>query len=191
MRAVEWLRAGRKRRSARPLVCEVCGRQHADFSFAYRRPVHVFDVPEAERERRVKASDDLCRILPAEDDPDGFTFYFVRATLDVPINGTEDVFTWGVWVSHSKDSFDRYVATFNEDQSDDGAFGWLTVSMPGYARTQKGEPFESLACDVEWNVKGQRPEVIVREADHPLFYDQHDGISHERAVELVALATAS
>ena len=165
--------------------CPDCGELHSGSpSFAYAKPSYFFDVPEEQREARIQLSDDLCRISPAADEEGGETFYFIRVTLDVPIHGAEDPFCWGVWVSQSEESFNRYVASFSEDQSEDGSFGWLTVTIPHYNRRQSGEVFESLACDVKWGGSGRRPKAILHETSHPLYEDQANGISWETAVQI-------
>jgi hypothetical protein len=168
--------------------CGLCdGLHEGPPSFAHRRPPYYFDVPEAERAARVEITDDLCRIYPVEADGSDAIFC-IRATLDIPIIGSEAPFCWGVWVTQSEEAYHRYVATFDDDQSADGAFGWLAVVMPHYRRTAPGDYLEHLACDVEWGAKGQRPKVRVRPCDHPLYADQTNGIEWEQAVEIARLA---
>lgn len=145
-------------------------------SFAYNEPCHTSAIPDEEKEKRVRLNSDLC-VLDEEQ-------FFIRATLEVPIKDTRDSFLWGVWVSQSKESFDRYIETFNEDQTGDGSFGWLTVSMPGY--TKEGAKFVDLPTNVHWGT--ERPEIQIHDdQDHPLALDQREGISWDRAVELAVL----
>lgn len=157
--------------------CSCCGKLcEGGPSFASDEPVQAFAVPEEEKAKRVRLNSDLC-VLDDE-------HYFIRATLDVPIIGSDDTFLWGVWVSQSKENFDRYVKTFDEDQSGDGSFGWLTVTMRGY--TKKGEAMVILPTNVHWGA--ERPEVRIHDdQDHPLAVDQREGISWDRAVELAVL----
>jgi hypothetical protein len=168
--------------------CSECGEIHRGSpSFSYKKPSYYFDVPEAEREARVDINDDLCRIRPLQEDSEGQTIYCIRTTLDVPIHGADEPFCWGVWVTQSEESFKRYVETWDQDQSGDGSFGWLAVTMPYYNRRNPGEPFDSLKCDVRWGRKGQRPKVELQSCDHPLYIDQRDGISWETAIEIARL----
>lgn len=168
--------------------CADCGRIHRGSpSFAYDEPVYLFDVPETERSSRVKVDKDLCTILPAADDPESHTMYAIRTTLDIPIHGVEEPFCWGVWVTQSKESFDRYVATFSGDQTGMGSFGWMAVNMTPYKRTGPGEPLEHLRCDVDWGPTGKRPQIRLQECDHQLRFDQQDGITWDRAVEIARL----
>lgn len=167
--------------------CASCGRIHRGSpSFGYDKPAYNFDVPEAERDARVKVTKDICEIWPPAGE-EGDTYYFIRGLLEVPITGVDEPFLWGVWVTQSEESFRRYFETFGQNQSGDGSFGWLAVVMPGYKRTKPGEALEHLKCDVEWQGGDQRPLIQVQECDHPLYRDQRDGISWERAIELAML----
>src|SRR5215813_12084819 len=57
---------------------------------AYRRPVHYFRVPEADRAKRIYETDDFCVI-------DRETFV-IRGVLKIPITDRPGhYFTWGVW----------------------------------------------------------------------------------------------
>ena len=180
----------RKDRSRRfSYRCACCGEVHSGSpTVGYKRPNHYFTVPEGDRDDRVTIDDDLCEIRPPADNLELGTSFFIRTTLDVPIHGADEPFSWGVWVSQSEQSFCRYVDTFDDDQSGMGSFGWLVASMPGYGRLDENGGIESVACDVVWKGDGQRPTLEVHECDHPLFVDQRDGISWERAVELAQQA---
>lgn len=165
--------------------CEECEQMHRGSpSFSLKRPEHVFDVPEEKREARVQANDDLCIIRPSADDPDGETSYWIRAVLDVPIHGVDEPFCWGVWVTQSQPAFERYVETFDQDQSEDGSFGWLPVHMKHYRNEDGSWPM--LACDVYWGAAGQRPKLILQECDDRLYIDQRDGISWDEAMAIAA-----
>jgi hypothetical protein len=141
-------------------------------------PIACWAIPEEDRAKRVKLTSDTCVI---DDDT-----FFVRAVLELPIIGAKEPFTWGVWVSQSRESYTRYTATFQQDQTGEGSFGWLTVTMPGYA--EQSVPLESLACDVRWGSGNLRPRIEPHPRDHPLYRDFADGITWERAVALAQLA---
>lgn len=165
--------------------CTDCGKMHKGSpSFSFAKPTYYFDVPENERASRVKLSDDLCTIAPDPNDADSEPIYCVRATLDVPIHDALEPFCWGVWISQSEQSFNRYVETFSDDQGGDGSFGWLAVTMPFYNANDIDEPYEHLACDVEWEAIGQRPKLVLQECPHELYHDQSNGISWEKAVQI-------
>jgi len=157
--------------------CDDCGQIHRGSpSFSYAEPVEYFGVPELERETRVRFSPDFCVI----DETD----FLMRGLLEIPIVGADEPFLWGVWVLQSEESFTKFVDSFDDDQSGLGSFGWLGVCMNAYRRTAAGEPIEYLACNVLGQSGHQRPAVVIQECDHPLYRDQRDGISWDRAVEI-------
>ena len=164
--------------------CESCNEIHRGSpSFAIPQPTYVHDVPPDERDDRLELSEDLCVIQPRNDSEQG-TIFCIRVLLEIPIHGAEEPFSWGVWVTQSEASFARYVETFDQDQSGDGSFGWLPMTIGHYRRTEPGQDIEHLACDVYWGPQGQRPRIQLRECDHPLAVDQHEGISWETAVAI-------
>ena len=101
--------------------------------------------------------------------------------LEIPIKGSDDPFTWGVWVSQSKVSFEKFVETFDRDQSSLGSLGWLPVDIPFYNLTYAVAPVEHLECDIHWGEQGDRPKAYLWDGSHPLSIDQRQGISWRRA----------
>jgi len=165
--------------------CECCGSIHRGSpSFSLPRPEHVFDVPEGERDVRVVANDDLCIIYPANGKPLEETTYWIRAILDIPIHDVAEPFRWGIWISQSKEAFDRYSETFDSDQSFDGSFGWLPVHMNYYRNADGSWPM--LECHIDWGSAGKRPSVRLWECDNQLYLDQRDGISWGKAIEIAS-----
>ncbi len=176
--AFQWFIMHNEPERAFEFRCASCGEVHRGSPFfAYDRPYDYFAVPAEERNERVVIDDDTCVI-----DND---LFLIRTILEIPIEGAEEPFTWGVWVSQSRASFARYIATFSENQSGDSSFGWLRVTMPGYAND--GGELAALACDVRWGDSGQRPTVLLHESDHALYRDQVNGITWNRAISLARL----
>jgi hypothetical protein len=161
--------------------CKSCGDLHEGSpSFAFLAPDH-YDELSDEQKAANKLSDDLCVI-----DRDGETYRFVRAVLEIPIHGVSDPFLWGVWVSLSERSFERYVETFDRPIAGEGFFGWVCNDIDLY-------PSENMrAADVIVQAGNNRPKVILHRRDHPrtdaLAIDQVQGISIARAQELAEAA---
>lgn len=165
--------------------CHCCGKIYRGSpSFAYEKPCYYFDVPEDERAERIKIDSDLCHIRPSGTEDSGQDIFAIRCTLDIPIHKVAEPFSWRVWVTQSEENFYRYVETYDADQSGIVTFAWLTVVMPYYGRIPPPDPLENLACDMHWGGKGQRPKIVLHETDHPLYHDQCNGISWEKAVEI-------
>ncbi len=130
--------------------CSCCGEIHEGSpSIAYELPGPYASLTDEERKAKGKLGTDLCTITHAER-----TDYFVRAVLEVPIHGIEEPFLWGVWVSLSEQSFERYVETFDNPTEGDGFFCWVSNQIHVY-------PFdESRPADLYVQLEGQRPKVV-------------------------------
>jgi hypothetical protein len=161
--------------------CACCGELHEGSpSFAFNAPDQYASLNEEQKQRMGKLSSDLCSITHEEG-----TDYFVRAVLEVPIRGAQDPFLWGIWVSVSEQSFNRYLETYDSPVEGDGFFGWLCNSINLYP-TDKPRP-----ADVYVQCDGARPKVVLHTAsaeDDPLVVDQQNGISFERAQQLAEKA---
>ena len=153
---------------------------------AFGEPDEVFHMKAKEKSARVKINQDLCHVKARDGFPDDTETFYIRAILRVPIQTTEFDIGFGVWVTQSKDSFLRYVETFNQDQSGDGSFGWLAVNIPYYMKTGPDKPIEYIECDVNWGPEGERPSVQLWESDHPWSLHQRYGMDFEVAVQLAS-----
>ena len=160
--------------------CNCCGDVHEGSpSFAFTAPDQYVGLSD-EQQAVNTLSDDLCFI-----ERDGVTDRFIRAVLEVPIHGVSEPFLWGVWVSLSETSFERYVDTFDDAVSGEGFFGWVCNNISVY-------PYErSRAADVVLQGGRSRPKVILHRGgpeDDRLVIDQAQGISPERAQQLAERA---
>ena len=160
-------------------TCAVCGESHAGETRDIRMglPQAIFLLDEEERRSRAYVEDDFA-ILHGE----GGDRYYVRALLELPIEGEEGYFGYGAWVEVSEDD----VATLGELWNDDE--GWRSRPFPGtlanelhpYAFTE-GLPVRIRLRDVKL-----LPLVELEDADHELVRAQLNGISPHRAHELAA-----
>jgi hypothetical protein len=183
--------------SQRRLLLELVGPDdEAPFPFVYRcascdethagLPTWVAEAPlpwlDASAEERAAGSldDALCTVGGHR---------FVRGDLDIPILGSRQRMSWGVWTSLSEQSFARTVEHWTDPDRvrQPPCFGWLVTILPPsiYPDTQL------LKCMVHMRPPGHRPLVIVEPTAHPLAIDQRRGITRERAeavtIELLRL----
>lgn len=85
--------------------CTCCEEVHEGSpSFGYRMVDQYAGLSDEQQATMGRLSEDFCTITRG----DGVD-HFIRAVLEVPIRGVEEPFLWGVWVSLSEKSFNRYV----------------------------------------------------------------------------------
>ena len=156
-------------------TCTCCGKIHEGSpSFAFKAPDHYAGLSEVQKAEMGELSSDFCTITH-----DGQTDYFIRTVLEIPIHGSAEPFTWGIWVSLSKKSFDRYVETYEAPIEGEGFFGWVCNAIPNYPTGPSSRP-----ADVIVQSGRQRPKIRLHRSereDDPLVLDQYEGISVARA----------
>ena len=105
--ALSWFRASSDTIKPFEFRCARCGELHSGSpSFANEAPFSYFQLTKSERMAKAKLTEDTCIIENRA--------FFIRATLEIPIDDAEDPFCWGVWVSQSEESFKRYIDTFQQ-----------------------------------------------------------------------------
>jgi hypothetical protein len=152
--------------------CSICGQLHDDLpDLTSDRPDMWWGVPEAERKRRIKLTSDLCTI----DDED----FFIRGVLTIPIHDGPRPFGIGVWVSLSRKDFREYVR-FPDTDAIGPFYGWLCTRIAYY-------PEETLFLKtmVRFRKGNLRPAIILEPTDHPLAVDQREGITLEKAWDII------
>jgi hypothetical protein len=160
-------------------TCSTCGEFHSGLPFSYGSPAPepYFDIPEAEREKRVVRSSDQCVI----DDE----HFFVLGCLDIPvIDAQEKNFSWPVWVSLSESNFHRMCDLWETEgrEKEPPYFGWLSTSLPCY------EPDTFLLkTHVHTRQVGERPFIELEPTEHPLAIEQRNGITFKRVQEIAEL----
>lgn len=157
--------------------CKVCGEHHAMLPLAYgpTAPANFFAIPEDECESRVALSPDLCVIDRQE--------YYICGNLELPIVDCEDRFSWDVWVSLSRENFERSLDIWDEDgrEEEPPMPGTLGNTLIGYPQTL------NLRLLVHTRPKGIKPFLEVLPAEHPLFHEQQVGITLQRIQEFAEL----
>jgi hypothetical protein len=161
--------------------CKCCGEIHEGSpSFGFREPDQYASLSDEQKARMATLTDDFCTITHEEG-----TDRFIRAVLEIPIDGVEEPFLWGVWVSLSEKSFNRYRETYDDPVAGEGFFGWVCNQISLYPYDQ------ARPSDVIVQSGGNRPKVVLHRGDpenDPLVSDQAEGISVSRAQELAERA---
>jgi hypothetical protein len=107
--------------------------------------------------------------------------FFVRGLIEIPVIGSEDVFSWGVWVSLSKDNFTRALEVWNTPgrEAEKPYFGWLCTELAVYP-----ESTTNLKTNAHTRPVGNRPFIELEPTDHPLAVEQRTGITLDRVREI-------
>ena len=155
--------------------CAWCDQWHVGMpTFGADAPYHYHEVAPEERSKRCDLGSDDC-VIDEE-------FFFVRGCLDIPVLGQEERFSYGIWVSLSKDSFHQFIRYFDKPKRSHVGpfFGWLSAALALYPDTV------NLKTRVHLRDNGIRPSIELEPTDHPLAIEQRDGISVSRVAEIFA-----
>jgi hypothetical protein len=167
------MQAGQMEKAFR-FECSICGEMHEGApSVAFGAPDDYLVIPENERGCDSWLSSDFC-VVEGRD-------RYIRCTLEFPIHDYHEGFLWGVWISVSEKNFEDYRAHFSDDGYQARYVGWLGNRLPGYRDTREVIGAALLRGD------GQRPAIELEPSDHPLVVDFANGISWERASDLLEL----
>jgi hypothetical protein len=158
-----------------------CGIFHEELPMCYGVPAPDYweMLSEEERGKRGEITTDLCVIDQSD--------FFVRGNLEIPVQNSEEVFIYTVWVSLSEKNFARTLELWNSSdrEQEPPYFGWLSTSLPGYP------PTLNLKTMVHTRAVGTVPFIELEPTDHPLAIEQRQGISRERIQEIAEYACTS
>src|SRR5262249_17675117 len=152
--------------------CSTCGEGHDDLpDIGMDKPDYYAEVPEGERAKRIELTPDTC-VIDNED-------FFIRGVIEIPILDHPQRFGFGIWVSQKRENFYTYLN--NYDSSEIGPFfGWLSTRISYYE-----EDTLCLKTMAHFRGGGERPSIEVKATDHQLSIDQRNGITLEKAWEIV------
>ena len=157
--------------------CSTCGKVHTGLTegYGYDAPDPYNDVPEADRDRRCFLDADYCVV----DDE----HFFVRGCVEIPIIGQNDPLIWGVWVSLSRQNFERERELVEDAKrvEEPPYFGWLSSRIEIYPDTY------ALKTNVLIQPTGMRPLIELEPTEHPLAVEQRTGITVERVRQIAEL----
>ncbi len=161
-------------------TCTTCGTYHDERPTCWKFdfPAAVGDLSDSEFATRVDHSSDQC-VLDGE-------HFFVLGNLDVPIRGSDEFLRWSVWGTLSRQNFKRAAEVWETlgREREPPYFSWLSNQIPGYP------PSVNIKAQVHTAPVGLRFRIEVMEEGHQLLLDQRNGITVERADELIHAAIA-
>ncbi|WP_233163639.1 IS630 family transposase [Glycomyces salinus] len=107
-------------------TCSCCGEHHATLPMGYSTTAPAIWEPSFADAPDCLLSADQC-VIKAQ-------HFFVKGLIEIPVLSNDDVFSWGVWVSLSRENFARMVDLWETPgrESTEPYFGWLTTELPVY-----------------------------------------------------------
>ena len=160
-------------------TCSVCGESHAGETRDIRMglPEPLFRIDEGDRDERAWVGDDSAVLRDRDEER-----FFVRALLELPVEGEEGYFGYGTWIEVDETDFEALGQLWHDED------GWRSSPFDGtlanelhpYAFTE-GLPVRIRLRDVQL-----LPLVELDDANHELVRAQRNGISSHRAHELAA-----
>src|SRR5689334_872064 len=102
--------------------CRRCGQRHDDLPlhYGFQAPVYWYGIPEDERTCCCLLSSDQC-VIDEE-------HFFVLGNLELPTIGSEERFSWDVWVSLGTENSARACKLWEQPgrELESPYFGWLS-----------------------------------------------------------------
>lgn len=125
-------------------------------------------------------ADDENSILSADQCVIKGEWFFVLGLIEIPVIETAEPFSWGVWVSLSKENYERMAALWDSQgrEAEPPYFGWLSTELPVYSPTTI-----NLKTRLHTRPIGERPFVELEPTGHPLAVEQRTGITLARVSE--------
>ena len=155
-------------------TCPCCGQPQSDLplDIGAAKPDAWIGASEAEQAEGFLSSD-ICYLGPDN---------FLRVCLELPIQGRNEVFTYGVWVSLSDASLDRVRALWSVPVPEDepSKFAWLNTEIADF-RGSAG-----LKGCIWLRNNNQRPRLELEPTDHPLARAQREGLTLDAVLASVA-----
>jgi hypothetical protein len=153
--------------------CDYCKKTHKGSPQKnFESPFYFHSLSDMRLEKIIEKNGDYCTIRDE---------HFIRACLEIPIQGFSEFFTWVVWVSLSPESFRKYIETPYKTAQNSPYFGWFANRLPCYPDTL------NLKVRIHLRSAGHRPSIELELSDHPLCRDYHEGIVFEKAVEIAKI----
>ena len=161
-------------------TCGVCGETHEGLTtnYAYKLPDDVWSLPPEDRDYRARFDTDLCV---------SETRFFMRCMLEVPFVDRDDYFGWGCWAEVERTVFDRYLALYEADGSEEPRHsGTIANDLPAYPN-MLGAP-----VSIQFRQSDKRPSLhLLPDDQSQLASEQRSGIDSRRHHEILAVLESS
>ncbi|WP_405246807.1 DUF2199 domain-containing protein [Cellulophaga sp. Asnod2-G02] len=149
--------------------CSECGEFHSEIPMSYgaESPTSYFNLDKKTKEQS-ELTQDICIINQKR--------FFIKGQIKIKVDTQNEPFTWNVWVEIGKEDFD----TGQENWTEENRFlrnpynGILDTPLNCYPNTL------GLNVKVQTQKVGIIPKITISETNHPLFFEQENGIDMDR-----------
>ena len=135
-------------------------------------PDALLKVLPEERSARVRLNSDLAVLDDRR--------FFIRTVMDVPIAGSAEAFSWGVWVELSEGDFSTYVKTSENNAAGISCQGQLANSLPPYPGCL------GLPVSVKPRAANLRPQIFPADSGSRLATHFSEGMPEDEAMQGLA-----
>ncbi|GAA2453848.1 DUF2199 domain-containing protein [Streptomyces macrosporus] len=154
-------------------TCSCCGEHHAELPKGYSTTAPDVWNEDFANDPDSMLSSDRC-VIKGE-------HFFVKGLIEIPVLDDGSVFSWGAWVSLSRENFTRAVELWETPgrEAERPYFGWLCTELGLYSPSTV-----NLRTNAHTRPVGQRPFIELEPTDHPLAVEQRTGITLNRVREI-------
>ncbi|HYK31706.1 MAG TPA: DUF2199 domain-containing protein [Streptosporangiaceae bacterium] len=154
-------------------ICASCGERHDELPMSYAAPAPEYWTDDLAESDDSGLSADQC-VIKGE-------WFFVHGLIEIPVVDSDEPFAWGVWISLSKESYDRMAELWETQgrEQEPPYFGWLSTELPLYSPTTI-----NLKTHLHTRPIGERPFIELEPTDHPLAVEQRTGITRARVEQI-------
>ncbi|KRT16538.1 hypothetical protein ASU31_10275 [Pedobacter ginsenosidimutans] len=156
-------------------TCSCCGQVYHELPLCFGSdyPDYYFSVPPNEIAERIEINESWCVVDKQH--------FFHRGRITIPVLDYSENLIFNVWSSISPDNFNKRMELWKAPDriTQEPYFGWLQTIVPTY-----GDTLNIKTIAVEQQV-GLIPEIKLIEEGHRLTFDQENGITYKKAVEIV------
>jgi hypothetical protein len=155
-------------------VCSCCGREHPGepYSFAADSPEPYANMTAEQRANHAEIASDQCVIDEEQ--------FYIRGCIELPIQGTDQIFIWGVWARIFEKDFIEIAdhwETEGREHTTGPYKGRLANDISVYPDTL------NLLLEIHVRPVGTRPLFVAEHSDHLLAVEQRIGMRQSKAAE--------
>lgn len=152
--------------------CNECGKYHSEIPMNYgaKAPTAYFNLTDDEK-AKAELTNDYCVV--------GENRFFLKGQIKIKVEEKDEPFSWNVWVEITREDFEDEQENWNEENR------FLRSAFPGTLDTPLGCYPNTLGLKVKVQTQkpGYIPDIQIESTNHPLFFEQENGINMKRVTE--------